>query len=129
MEQGTSCNQRLEDISGTQHARILRVPFRNDQGVLKHWISRCSTTRTDTCLCADAEGGREACVLPGHMFSNATSTPTNSSVALNPAQPAAHLHALARFEVWPYLEQFTVDAGAEIRAELGGRPDLIIGAY
>lgn len=30
--------------------------------------------------------------------------------------------------MWPYLEQFTVDAGSEIRAELGGKPDLIIGA-
>ena len=42
---------------------------------------------------------------------------------------AMHAHAVARFEVWPYLEQFTVDAGSEIRAELGGRPDLIIGAH
>ena len=34
---------------------------------------------------------------------------------------------LPRFEVWPYLEQFAVDVGAEMQAELGGRPDLIIG--
>ncbi|PUZ41176.1 hypothetical protein GQ55_9G483200 [Panicum hallii var. hallii] len=37
---GTSCNQRLERISGTQHTYILRVPFRNENGVLKKWISR-----------------------------------------------------------------------------------------
>lgn len=34
-----------------------------------------------------------------------------------------------RFNVWPYLEQFAVDAGRELRAELGGTPDLIIGNY
>lgn len=37
---GTSCNQRLERISGTKHTYILRVPFRNENGVLKKWISR-----------------------------------------------------------------------------------------
>ena len=35
-----------------------------------------------------------------------------------------------RFDVWPYLEQFALDAGAEITKELGGhKPDLIIGNY
>jgi hypothetical protein len=29
---GTSCNERLEPISGTEHARILRVPFRDRNG-------------------------------------------------------------------------------------------------
>ena len=29
---GTSCNERLEPISGCQHARILRVPFRDREG-------------------------------------------------------------------------------------------------
>jgi sucrose synthase len=37
---GTSCNQRLERISGTQHTYILRVPFRNENGILRKWISR-----------------------------------------------------------------------------------------
>ncbi|TNF38273.1 MAG: sucrose synthase, partial [Gammaproteobacteria bacterium] len=37
----TSCNQRIEHIIGTEHARILRVPFRNDNNeVINHWISR-----------------------------------------------------------------------------------------
>ena len=34
-----------------------------------------------------------------------------------------------RFDVWPYLETFAVDVGREMVAELGGRPDLIIGNY
>ncbi|MBI5460610.1 MAG: sucrose synthase [Gammaproteobacteria bacterium] len=71
---GTTCDQRLEDIVGTQGARILRVPFRNASGeVLPQWISR--------------------------------------------------------FEVWPYLERFAGEVEKEILAELGGRPDLLIGNY
>jgi len=72
--EGSSCDQRLEAIIGTEQARILRVPFRNDRGeVITPWISR--------------------------------------------------------FEVWPYLERFSDDAQREILAELGRRPDLIIGNY
>ncbi|THU70226.1 hypothetical protein C4D60_Mb08t22780 [Musa balbisiana] len=37
---GTTCNQRLERVSGTQHTHILRVPFRTEKGILKKWISR-----------------------------------------------------------------------------------------
>ncbi|MGB5717742.1 MAG: sucrose synthase [Gammaproteobacteria bacterium] len=72
--EGTSCGQRIELITGTRNARILRVPFKNAAGeVLPHWISR--------------------------------------------------------FEVWPYLERFSLDAERELLAELRGRPDLIIGNY
>jgi len=37
---GTTVNQRLERVSGTQHTYILRVPFQNEKGVLRKWISR-----------------------------------------------------------------------------------------
>ncbi len=38
---GTTCDQRIEPIMGTQNARILRVPFREAGGeVVPHWISR-----------------------------------------------------------------------------------------
>ncbi|XP_072984097.1 sucrose synthase 4-like isoform X1 [Typha latifolia] len=37
---GTTCDQRLERISGTQHTHILRVPFRNKNGILRKWISK-----------------------------------------------------------------------------------------
>ncbi|EFN59180.1 hypothetical protein CHLNCDRAFT_48488 [Chlorella variabilis] len=71
---GTSCNERLEPISGCQNARILRVPFRDREGrVLNKWVSR--------------------------------------------------------FDLWPYLERFTIDATKEILAEMGGKPDFIIGNY
>jgi len=73
---GTTCDQRLEPILGTENARILRVPFRTyEKGeVVPQWISR--------------------------------------------------------FEVWPYLERYGIDAERELLAELGGvRPDFIIGNY
>ncbi|MGA1264369.1 MAG: sucrose synthase [Prochlorothrix sp.] len=36
---------------------------------------------------------------------------------------------ISRFEIWPYLETFTVDSERELRAEFQGLPDLIIGNY
>jgi sucrose synthase len=38
-------------------------------------------------------------------------------------------HWLSRFEVWPYLEAFSIEAEAELLSRLGRRPDLIIGNY
>jgi sucrose synthase len=38
-------------------------------------------------------------------------------------------HWISRFELWPYLERFTEEVQKEVVAELGGRPDLIIGNY
>ncbi|MGD8884084.1 MAG: sucrose synthase, partial [Gammaproteobacteria bacterium] len=38
-------------------------------------------------------------------------------------------HWISRFEIWPYLERYAEEAGHELLAELGGRPDLIIGNY
>ncbi len=70
----TTCNQPVESIFGTEYAKILRVPFRNQEGqILPHWVSR--------------------------------------------------------FEVWPYLERFALEAEQALLAEIGGRPDLIIGNY
>ncbi len=72
--QGTTCDQHFENIVGTQHARIMRVPFRKENGeVVSEWISR--------------------------------------------------------FKIWPYLERFSADVEQEVKAELGDRPDLIVGNY
>ena len=43
---GTTCNQRIERIEGTQHAKILRVPFRSKAGILRKWISRRALPHT-----------------------------------------------------------------------------------
>jgi sucrose synthase len=71
---GTKSDQRLEDVAGTLSARILRVPFRDEDGrIVPEWISR--------------------------------------------------------FSIWPYLERFSFETEREVIAELGARPDLIIGNY
>ncbi len=71
---GTSSDQRVEQIVGTENARILRIPFRTHSGeIIPQWISR--------------------------------------------------------FEVWPYLERFATEVSKELLAEIGGRPDLIVGNY
>ena len=36
-------------------------------------------------------------------------------------------HWVSRFQLWPYLEGFAVDAERELLAQLGGAPDLVIG--
>ncbi len=36
---------------------------------------------------------------------------------------------ISRFEVWPYLETFAIDAEKELYVEFQGKPDLIIGNY
>ncbi len=38
-------------------------------------------------------------------------------------------HWISRFEIWPFLEQFTLDTEKEILGKLQGKPDLIIGNY
>jgi sucrose synthase len=45
--------------------------------------------------------------------------------------PAGHVvpQWISRFEIWPYLERFSHDVERELLAELGGRPDFIIGNY
>ncbi|MBE9171202.1 sucrose synthase [Pleurocapsales cyanobacterium LEGE 06147] len=36
---------------------------------------------------------------------------------------------ISRFEIWPYLETYAIDAEKELCAEFQGRPDVIIGNY
>ncbi|NCJ05668.1 sucrose synthase [Synechococcales cyanobacterium C] len=36
---------------------------------------------------------------------------------------------ISRFEIWPYLETYAIDAERELLAELRGLPDLIVGNY
>lgn len=36
---------------------------------------------------------------------------------------------ISRFRIWPYLDQFAVDVEQELKTELRGRPDLIVGNY
>ncbi|AOX02968.1 sucrose synthase [Moorena producens PAL-8-15-08-1] len=36
---------------------------------------------------------------------------------------------ISRFEIWPYLETYAIDAEKELLGEFQGRPDLIVGNY
>ncbi|KAF9688120.1 hypothetical protein SADUNF_Sadunf02G0164200 [Salix dunnii] len=103
---GTSCNQRLERVSGTEHTHILRVPFRSEHGILRKWISRFDVwpyletyaETTSYALC---------------LFYHCTDASVNLLLLLLSSSP-------------PFLLN---DAGSEIVAELQGFPDFIIGNY
>lgn len=36
---------------------------------------------------------------------------------------------ISRFHLWPYIDRFVVDVEKEMLAEMGGRPDVVIGNY
>ncbi len=36
---------------------------------------------------------------------------------------------ISKFEIWPYLESFAIDAEQALLKRMGGRPDLIVGNY
>lgn len=43
--------------------------------------------------------------------------------------PAVTQNWISKFEIWPYLESFAVDAERSLLAKLDGKPNLIIGNY
>ncbi|AFY51267.1 sucrose synthase [Nostoc sp. PCC 7524] len=50
-------------------------------------------------------------------------------VPLRDFNPNMTQNWISRFEFWPYLETFAIDAERELLAEFQGRPDLIVGNY
>lgn len=50
-------------------------------------------------------------------------------VPLREFNPNMTQNWISRFEFWPYLETYAIDAEKELLAEFQGRPDLIIGNY
>jgi len=36
---------------------------------------------------------------------------------------------ISRFEIWPYLERFALESESALKAELGEKPDLVVGNY
>ena len=43
--------------------------------------------------------------------------------------PVVTQNWISKFEIWPYLESFAIDAEQALLKKMGGRPDLIIGNY
>lgn len=63
-------------------------------------------------------------------FRATSNQPGHSPTSPRPSYAGGVLNKwVSRFEIWPYLETFTVDCATEILAELGGKPDLLIGNY
>jgi sucrose synthase len=50
-------------------------------------------------------------------------------VPLREFNPNMTQNWMSRFEIWPYLETYAIDAEKELMAEFQGRPDLIVGNY
>jgi sucrose synthase len=50
-------------------------------------------------------------------------------VPLREFNPNMTQNWISRFEFWPYLETYALDAQKELLAEFQGRPDLIVGNY
>jgi len=50
-------------------------------------------------------------------------------VPLREFNPKLTQNWISRFEFWPYLETYAVDAEKELLAEFRGKPDLIVGNY
>lgn len=50
-------------------------------------------------------------------------------VPLREFNPKVTQNWISRFEFWPYLESFALDAQKELEAEFHGVPDLIVGNY
>lgn len=43
--------------------------------------------------------------------------------------PVVTQNWISKFEIWPYLESFAIDAERVLVEKMGGRPDLIVGNY
>jgi sucrose synthase len=43
--------------------------------------------------------------------------------------PVVTQNWISKFEIWPYLESFAIDAERALVKKMGGRPDLIVGNY
>ena len=50
-------------------------------------------------------------------------------VPFRECNPKVTQNWISRFEIWPYLETYAIDAEKELLAEFQGRPDLIVGNY
>ncbi len=50
-------------------------------------------------------------------------------VPFQDSNPQVTQNWISKFEIWPYLETFAIDAERELLAQFSGKPDLIIGNY
>lgn len=74
------------------------------------------------------EAGETGCDIPEESI-NGTRNAKILRVPFTEETGEVVPHWISRFKVWPYLERFTLDSQQAILAELGNKPDLIIGNY
>ncbi len=102
--QGTSCDQRIEHISGTQNARILRVPFRDEHGILQQWVSRQVASLCISILCPNIsksemhhnDGCGHALCKPAQMYTfRALTEALHLEKQMMTTRVGAHVHLLS----------------------------------
>ena len=92
----------------------------------------CGAVWLTGCLCACKRIPRPPPVsLSSYCVLTCNATPRIAPAASPRRPPRRRVLRkwVSRFDLWPYLERFTIDATKEILAEIGGKPDFIIGNY
>ncbi len=127
--QGTTCDQRIEPIVGTQSARILRVPFRSAGGeVLPQWISRFEVWPYLERFAADVEkealvelGGRPDLIVGNYSDGNLVATLLAQSLGVTQCNIA---HALEKAK-YVYSDLYWKDNDARYHFSCQFTADLI----
>jgi sucrose synthase len=111
MEQARSLeNQLCTDI---QQSGLDLLGIHPQVVILTRLIPNCTTTQ---------------CELPWEKV-NGTDYAWILRVPFQEFNPVVTQNWISKFEIWPYLESFAVDAERELLLKLGGRINLIIGNY
>lgn len=127
--EGTRSDQRREPVDGTEHARILRVPFRDRHGqVVPHWISRFEIWPYLERFTEDVEdellpelGGRPDLVVGNYSDGNLVATLLSRSLRVTQCNIA---HALEKTK-YLYSDLFWRDNESQYHFSCQFTADLI----
>lgn len=111
LDQARSLEQQLEEDMELAGLGSLNVEPKVI--ILSRLISNCDGTRCNERL-EKVHGTRNAWIL---------------RVPFREFNPNVTQHWISRFEIWPYLETYAIDAEKELYQEFQGKPDLIVGNY
>ena len=127
--EGTTSDQRLEPVAGTEHARILRVPFRTADGtVVPQWISRFEIWPFLERYAADVErellvdlGGRPDLIVGNYSDGNLVATLLSQSLGVTQCNIA---HALEKTK-YLYSDLYWRETDAQYHFSCQFTADLI----
>ena len=125
----TTCNQPEEHVSGTKNVKILRVPFRDENGnVIPHWISRFEVwpylekfTKEAEILLLEKLGRRPDLVLGNYSDGNLVATLLSNSLKVTQCNIA---HALEKTK-YLYSALFWKDMESQYHFSCQFTADLI----